>query len=295
MLMAQEEPLRLKSEVEKAKQVIHAESDSLSAKVDGAAQMSLSWRDFEIEREKVEEQFNHARYEYKTVLKRTESAALSGQPRLYWFAKSMFAQLRKHSLEYQVFEAKTKLEALEASYSRLLGLVKNLRLDVKTALSQVVDDAVAKDRSHEHAQTMNEMWERHRSAVTDYENLQRKTTEVDIASANSSAVFAGMPNSRLAEYSKPTPAIVHSEKMLTSQLAHVGFINKSKLMGLIEQSEFAAEHAERDLQKIRDGLRTAAEAAVDGRATRMSREWVEYCKGIVCRYFEHGTDSSTSR
>lgn len=295
MTMAQEEPSRLKSEIERAMLAMNAQSHSLAARVDAAAQMSLSWNEFSIEREKVDDLLALARHEYKTVLKRTEAAALSGQPRLYWFAKAMFAKLRKHSLEYQVFEAKVKLEALEASHQRLLSLLKSLQLDTRQKANLLIDEATAETRSVEHSQLMAEVWQLHRAESADLERWQRKTLELDVANANSSAAIAGVAQRKRPVAIQSSPVIVQTEKMLTSQLAHVGFINKSKLLGLVEQSEFAAEHAEKDLQKVREGLRTAAEAAVDGKPTRMSREWVDYCKGIVCRYFDQGTDTSTPR
>ena len=295
MQMAQEEPSRLKSEIEKAMHAVNAQSRSLGAQVDAATQLSLSWREYSEEREKVEEQLNLARHEYKTVLKRTEAAALSGQPRLYWFAKAMFAKLRKHSLEYQVFEAKVKLEALESSHQRLRSLFKSLQLNVKQAGTFLSDDATAEARSSEHSQLMAEVWLRHQAQAVDFERWQRKATELDVASANSGAVIAGVERPMHKNCIQRRPAIVQSEKMLTSQLAHLGFINKSKLLGLVEQSEFAADHAEKDLQKVSEGLRSAAESTIDGKPTRMSREWVDYCKGIVCRYFDHGTETSTPR
>ncbi|MEY2987122.1 MAG: hypothetical protein RJB13_643 [Pseudomonadota bacterium] len=295
MHMAQEEPSRLKSEMERAMLAVSARSQSLAAQVDAAAQMALSWKEYSMEREKVEEQLNLARYEYKTVLKRTEVAALSGQPRLYWFAKAMFAKLRKHSLEYQVFEAKVKLDALESSYQRLLSLQKSLQLDVRQMGNILTDEATAETRSTEHSQLMAEVWQQHQAESLELERWQRKAVELDVANANSGAAIAGVTNSKNRSCSQRSPVVVQSEKMLTSKLAHVGFINKTKLLGLVEQSEFAAEHAEKDLQKVREGLRTAADAAVDGKATRMSREWVDYCKSIVCRYFEHDSNASTPR
>lgn len=293
--MAQEEPARLRAEVEKAILAVNAESQSLGAQVDAAAQLSLSWKEYSMEQQKFEEQLNLARQEYKTVLKRTEVAALSGQPRLYWYAKAMFAKLRKHSLEYQVFEAKAKLDALESAQRRLLSLLKSLQLDVKQANTLLTDESRADARSTEHSRQMADVWQRQRSALLDLESWQRKLMELDVAHANSGAVISGVNHAKQSEDSYRQPTIVQSEKMLTSNLAHVGFINKSKLLSLIEQSEFAADHAEKDLQKVRDGLRTAAEATIDGKPTRMSREWVDYCKGIVCRYFDHESVTSTPR
>lgn len=293
MRLAQEEPTRLKSEADKARLNLCSQSDAMSARIEAAEQLSLSWKEYSIERQKAEEQLNLAKLEYKNVLKRTEAAALSGQPRLYWFAKAMFAKLRRHSLSYQVFEAQAKLDALEASHRRLQNLVKNLRLETTSIHHLLSDDDAAQSRAAEHADQMADMWQREHVVVRELESWQLKTTELDIKSANAAAAFIGIVRRQESSETKNNPGVVHSEQMLTSRLAHIGFTNKTKLMTLVEEAEFAAEHAEKDLQKVRDGLTTAAQAAVDGKASRMSREWVDYCKGIVRRYFDYGTGSTT--
>jgi hypothetical protein len=296
MEMVQDEPQRLKSESEKIKSKILANATALKVRVEAAERLSLLWKEYCEERKQTEEQLAIARAQYKDVLKRTEAAALSGQPRLYWFAKSMFAKLRKHSLEYQVTEARSKLEALQDTLEKLTTLARKLGLEKNgKELVHVVDFDASERLSDEHSALMSEVWQRSESIDQENLSLQSKLIELDIKIANSSALVAEAPSSQPRENGIAQPRVVGSDKMLTSRLPHLGFVNKTKLISVTDQSEYAAEHAERDLQKVRDGLRMASDAMVAGRATRTSREWMEYCKTIVCRYNEQTSEVSTPR
>lgn len=296
MEMVQEEPQRLKSESEKIKFKILANAPALKVRVEAAERLSLLWRESFEERKQIEEQLARARAQYKDVLKRTEVAALSGQPRLYWFAKSMFAKLRKHSLEYQVTEARSKVEALEETLEKLSILGRKLGLGKNGKdLAHIVDFDASERLSDEHAALMSEAWQRGEGVDQENLSLQSKSIELDIKIANCSALVAEAPNSHPRQNGIAQPRVVESNRMLTSRLPHLGFVNKTKLISVTDQSEYAADHAERDLQKVRDGLRMAADAMAAGRETRTSREWMEYCKTIVYRYNEQSSEPSTPR
>jgi hypothetical protein len=293
MVMVQDEPQRLRSESEKVRQKILAQTAALKTRVESAERLNLLWREYCDERKRTEECLALARTEYKEVLRKTESAALSGQPRLYWFAKSMFSKLRRHSLEYQVSEAKQKLAALHVAREKLVSLVRRMNLDDGTALVHLFDFDSAERFSSEHAQFMSEVFERIQNLQSEQSTLQKKILELDITINNATALVAEAASAAGTRSHGKAPAIIDSEKMLTSRLPHVGFVNRPKLLALIDQCEYAAEHAERDLQKVRDGLKCASEAAPGGRLSRTSRDWLEYCRTIVCRYKEQLGEAST--
>jgi len=293
MVMVQDEPQRLRSESEKVRQRILAQTAALKTRVEAAERLSLLWREYCEDRRKTEEYLALARSEYKEVLKRTETAALSGQPRLYWFAKSMFAKLRRHSLEYQVSEAKLKLAALQAARDKLISVVKRMNLDDGTALTHLHDFDIAEKLSAEHAHYMAEAFLRSEKLQVETVSVQKKLLELDIILNNATALVAEAAAATSSVREGRSPVVIDSEKMLTSRLPHVGFVNRPKLMALIDQCEYAAEHAEKDLQKVRDGLKCATEAAIGGRPTRTSRDWMDYCRTIVCRYKEQSVEPST--
>lgn len=292
--MALEDPQRLKSESERAKQKVLTESTALKTRIEAAERLSLLWKEYSAERKKTEEQLSQARAQYKEVLKRTEAAALSGQPRLYWFAKAMFAKLRRHSLEYQVAEAQHKHAALAGALEQLNLISRKLALSRNAdGVSHLFDYDEAERKSAEHSTQMSTHWQSLQKVKDQTQTLQQKLSDIDVTLANSSALIAGPKTSSTVMPETHRPRVVDSEKMLTSRLPFVGFVNKTKLIALVEQGEYAAEHAERDLSKVRDGLKMASEAAVGGRATRMTRDWLEYCKAIVCRYDEQTERPST--
>ena len=294
LMTAIDEPPRLKSEADRLRMQILAQRAAVKTRIEAAERLSFNWKEYLEERRKADEQLTLARAQYKEVLKRTENAALSGQPRLYWFAKSMFAKLRRHSLEYQVSESQQKLSALELAFAKLNSLVGKLGVNPKNKeLSHLFNFEDAERASSDHSKVMTELWVRVEQTDREMQKLQKKLANLDVTSANFAALVSGAKTvAGLFPYSRQA-RIVDSEIMLTSRLPFVGFVNKTKLTAQIEQGEYAAEHAERDLQKVREGIKMASEAAVGGRPTRMTRDWLDYCKTIVCRYDEHFVEPST--
>jgi hypothetical protein len=293
MVMVQDEPQRLKSESEKIRQKILTQTAALRTRVEAAERLAMPWREYADERKKTDETLALARTEYKEVLKKTESAALSGQPRLYWFAKSMFAKLRRHSLEYQVSEAKLKLAALQDARDRLVSLARRMNLDDRVSLSNVLEFESAEKLSVEHSNFMAESFQRIQGLQDEQAALLKKILELDIKLTNVASLVAELSAPAGSQGKVKPPVVIDSEKMLTSRLPHVGFVNRPKLLTLIDQCEYAADHAERDLQKVRDAIKSASEAAQGGRLTRTSREWLEYSRAIVCRYNEQPVEALT--
>ena len=291
MAMVQDEPQRLKSESEKLRQKILAQTEALRTRVEAAERLSLPWREYTEERKKTDEALSFARSEYKEVLKKTESAALSGQPRLYWLAKSMFAKLRRHSLEYQVIEAKVKLAALQDARDKLWLIVKRMNLDEILPCEHIFEFETAEKLSVEHAKQMSDTFQRIRKHREEQETLTKKILEQEIKLTNAMALVVGPTAGSGTVFTAKPPVVIDSDKMLTSRLPHVGFVNRPKLLTLIDQCEYAADHAERDLQKVRDAVKYASDSAMGRRPTRTSREWLEYSRTIVCRYNEQLTET----
>lgn len=290
MEAVREEPQLLKSECEKIKNKILSKNEMLKVWLEASGRLGSLWNEYVSEKNKMEAQLTEARQQYKDVLKKTENGALSGLPRLYWFSKSMFANLRKHSIQYQVNEARFKHESLEAVRMRLVALAKTMGLD-RSSTAEVIHSETLLDESQQKAYSdgMVEVWRQGEKICGESEQIRGKLTELDVRITNASALVVGT-SAPLPESGVPLPVVVENERMLTSRSPYVGFVNKTKLMSLIEQCESAAEHAERDLQKVREGLKMAAESSPAGRVTRATQDWLDYCRAIVCRYDEHTSE-----
>ncbi|MEY4066232.1 MAG: hypothetical protein RIR26_2440 [Pseudomonadota bacterium] len=290
MEAVREEPQLLKSECEKIKNKILAKNEMLKVWLEASGRMAPLWKDYVSERNNIESQLTEARQQYKEVLKRTENAALSGLPRLYWFSKSMFANLRKHSLQYQVNEARYKHEALEAARTRLVALAKTMGLDRSTTTETILSEThLDETQQKAYSDSMTELWRQGEKIETDSQEIRHKLAELEIRITNAASLVVGA-SAVANDTGTGQPLVVENERMLTSRSPYVGFVNKTKLMSLIEQCESAAEHAERDLQKVREGLKMAAESSPAGRVTRATRDWLDYCKAIVTRYEEHNAE-----
>ncbi|NBX18477.1 MAG: hypothetical protein EBR09_14060 [Proteobacteria bacterium] len=256
------------------------------------------WSSYDSLKKSVDESLLEARKLYKETLKKTEASALHGKPKLYWLAKYLFAKLRKQSLEYQIKEAEIKIESLVRMKTELTQILKKMTSGGSTysVFDQLVSDSEFSEAvSKKHAVDLHVEWERFETAMQQNEELTEKGRRHEIEQSVADALVSGIKSSGpVCTLSRPVRK-VDSPKMLLSRLAHVGFANRPRLKMLIERGEHSARHAEVDLDKVREGLRLAAEASVDGRATSMSREWIEYCRSIAARYEELAEPDVTPR
>lgn len=244
-----------------------------------------SWLEVESLRKGVDEGLARSRKIYRDAMKRTESLALQGKPRLYWMAKLLFASLRKHSVEYQLREAEIKLDALKQARNSLLEVARSHRIHVSAESEQLLNSRESAElKSKKHAMDLSAEWNKLFTAMERNRKLKEQMEMMDIRQSISDAAVNGLMVSDLPKYSGSQVRTIDSPRLMTSKLPYVGFSNRPRLMTLVEQSEYSAHHAEQDLEKVREGLRCANEAAVGGRATRVSLEWIEYCRVIVSRY-----------
>ncbi|MEY3902815.1 MAG: hypothetical protein RL189_2121 [Pseudomonadota bacterium] len=252
---------------------------------DSAERFSREWQLVCEMRTQVDEGLLQARKIYREVLKKTESAALLGKPRLYWLAKFLFVDVRKKSLEYQLREADYKIAALNDARARLQLIMSQFNLKVSPENLELLNNREsAEARSKKHAVDLQVEWEKASHCSIQNRELRERVEIAEIRQALTEASLTTMLPGTSAEDCSRKLRAIDSPRQLTSALPHVGFSNRIKLMKLIEQSEHAALHAEQDLHKVRDGLACAREAAVDGRTTSVTREWLDYCKTIVSRY-----------
>jgi hypothetical protein len=252
---------------------------------DSAERFAREWQMVCELRSRVDEGLLQARKLYREVLKKSESAALLGKPRLYWLAKHLFVDVRKKSLEYQLREADCKIAALNDARARLQMIISQFSIKLSPENLELLNNREwAEAKSKKHAVDLQVEWEKASHCSAQNRELKERAEIADIRQALTDASFTPSGPAASVEESKVMPRTIDSPLQLTSALPYVGFSNRIRLMKLIEQSEHAAMHAEQDLQKVRNGLSCAREAAVDGRTTRVTREWLDYCKTIVSRY-----------
>ncbi|NBW80572.1 hypothetical protein EBR21_02350 [bacterium] len=284
---AQEEPQKIRGLVEDIALGELSEDPALRMFVQTLERFDLQWRTVTDLRATVDESIASARKHYRELLKKTEASALRGRPRLYWYAKHLFARLRKNSLEYQIQEAEHKIQSLRAAQQALAVLLEKTRTGLNQGMEELLANReLAEQRSRKHAGEIEQI----RIEFSACERANRELTNayqrMEIKQSVMEAVVREMGFVDGAVEQQSPPRTIDSPRMLTSTLPYVGFSNRPKLKTLIEKSEYAAEHAERDLEKVKDGLKLANEAAVDGRATSVSIDWLAYCKVIVSRYEE---------
>jgi len=294
MDLLKENPQQLRSESEKILAKHLRDGSIMALRMDSSSRFARRWLDYNELKRRVEEQLQKSRLHYREVLKKTESAALSGRPRLYWIAKALFAKLRFHSLEYQLAEAQLKQKIISQKRDELAALARRLDVSLKSQLPAEVDDAqMAEQVSREHSSELNAIWDGENKLLQTEQELSQRLLDLELKLANSQALVAESFSSHAHSSGVFAARIVDSPAMLTSALPYLGFANKAKLLSLVEQCEYAAEHAERDLEKVREGLCKANEAWVAGRPSRTTREWLDYCRVIVARYAAQLEASST--
>jgi predicted XRE-type DNA-binding protein len=284
---AQEEPQKIRNVIEDIIRRELSADPALQMFIQTLERFEEQWRAVTDLRSTVDESIISARKHYRELLKKTEASALRGKPRLYWYAKHLFARLRKNSLEYQIQEAEHKIQSLRAAQQALLGLLEKTR----TGLNQGIDELlanrdIAEQKSRKHAFEIESIRNEFNSCERVNQELRNAFQRMEIKQSVMEAVVREMGFFEGAQEQLAQLRHIDSPRMLTSKLPYVGFSNRPKLKTLIEKSEYAAEHAERDLEKVKEGLKLANEAAVDGRATSVSIDWLAYCKVIVSRYEE---------
>lgn len=282
---ANDDPQSVSDDVERMFAVQTERHPTLKLLNDSAQRFAQDWQSVCDLRSRVDEGLLRARKLYREVLKKAESAALLGKPRLYWLAKFLFVDVRKKSLEYQLHEADCKIAALNDARARLQLIVNQFSLKLSPENSELLNDReLAEAKSRKHAVDLQIEWEKASHCSAQNRELKERVEFAEIRRALTDASFSPSGPARSADDGGQKPRTIDSPRQLTSALPHIGFSNRIRLMKLIEQSEHAALHAEQDLQKVRDGLSSAREAAVSGRTTRVTREWLDYCKTIVARY-----------
>jgi hypothetical protein len=293
---AKESPEELKSESDSLVAENAEKYSYLRLFTETAGRFSEDWTAYESLKNSVDESLLSARRSYKDALKKTEASALHGQPKLYWLAKFLFAKLRKQSLEYQIREAEIKIESLNRAKSELVQTFKKLNSSPNSEFGLLAANAeLADSLSRKHSVDLQVEWERCETAMHQNAELAEKAHRAEIEQAVADALVSEMKTFGRHEPHPYTVRKIDSPKMMVSRSAHVGFSNRPRLMVLIERGEHAARHAENDLEKVREGLKLASDAAVDGRATSMSREWLDYCRTIVSRYEELAEPDVTPR
>lgn len=291
---AQEDPEKLRIEVDALTSDLLEKNSATQIFLDSMDRFSAEWTQVSELRKQVDATLLGAKKTYKETLKKTENSALKGKPRLYWLAKALFATLRRHSLNYQVAEIETKIAALNEARTQLTGLLKRYRVVLSLESAELLTNAeFAESKSRRHAVDLQVEWERLKSSISQREELKEKCEKASVQQAVSDAMITEMAVTTSGVDVNKNMRKIDSPRLLTSQLPYLGFSNRPRLKKLIEQSEYSAQHAEQDLEKVREGLRLAAESSVDGRATSVSLEWLEYCKMIVSRYDQQPISSVT--
>jgi len=291
---AQENPEQLHSEAEALIAQYLEREDCVRLFTEASDRFEYDWETLVSLRKSVDESLNNARKTYRDVLKKTESAGLQGQPKLYWLGKVLFAKLRKQSLQYQIQESEIKIAALKSARDELVDLLKRVQSDTHAINLRLIEDRDAADvLSKKHAVDLQVQWEKSESASQQKIELAERADRFEIEQAVADAVVSEMQAGEVRKIAKSHLRKIDSPKMLTSRLPHVGFSNRPKLMTLLEKGEYSAAHAERDLDKVREGIKLAAEAAVQGQATSVTREWLQYCRTIVGRYEQLAESDAT--
>jgi hypothetical protein len=284
---AKENPEELKSESDALAAEVAEKFPFIKLFTESSGRFAGEWNQYENLRKSVEESLSSAKKIYKETLKKTEASAQHGQPKLYWLAKALFARLRKQSLEFQIRESEIKIESLnrvKADLKQILSKM-NSTSGSNCDFEQLASDTNFADSvSKRHAVDLQVEWERCENAFSKNEELVEKRELAEIEQSVAEALVSEVKSTAFLGSSSAAVRKIDSPRMMVSRLAHVGFSNRPRLMMLIERSEYAARHAEGDLDKVREGLKLAADAAVDGRATSLSREWIDYCRTIVARY-----------
>lgn len=282
---ASEDPQSVTDDVERLFAEQTGRHPTLKLLNDSVQRFAGDWQSVCELRSRVDEGLLRARKLYREVLKKTESAALLGKPRLYWLAKFLFVDVRRKSLEYQLCEADCKIAALNDARARLQSIMNQFSLRSSPEKLELLNDRdLAEAKSRKHAVDLQVEWEKASHCSAQNRELKERVELAEIRKALVDASFNACGPERSADDGGQKPRAIDSPRQLTSALPHLGFSNRIRLMKLIEQSEHAALHAEQDLEKVRDGLSAAREAAVSGRTTRVTREWLDYCKTIVSRY-----------
>jgi hypothetical protein len=285
--IAQEHPQDLQVEADALTAEMIENDDVIRMFSDCCERFENDWQQVSALRKSVDESLHNARQLYKAVLKKSESFALQGRPRLYWLAKSLFAQLRRHSLEYQIQEAEAKIHSLQVAKQQLQSLLNRMQTDITEPVSNLLEERENSEMvSRRHGTEMRSLWEQYSGCQSKNSELREKIQRFEIEKAVTEALVSEMSVNRRSNDATVPVRVIDSPKMLTSTLPFLGFSNRPKLKTNVEQAEYAAIYAEKDLEKVRDGVRLANEAAVHGRATSVSIDWINYCRLIVTRYEE---------
>ncbi len=291
---AQENPEQLQSEAEALIAQYLEREGCVRLFTESSDRFAYDWETLVSLRKSVDESLNNARKTYREVLKKTESAGLQGQPKLYWLGKVLFAKLRKQSLQYQIRESEIKIAALKSARDELVDLLKKLQFDSLDENFKLIEDREAAEvLSKKHAVDLQVQWEKSESVTQQNTELAERAERFEIEQAVADALVSEMEAGEGRKLASIHLRKIDSPKMLTSRLPHVGFSNRPKLMTLVEKGEYSAVHAERDLEKVREGIKLAAEAAVQGQATSVTREWLQYCRTIVGRYEQLAESDAT--
>lgn len=283
--MARDEPEKLTADLDLAIEEKLVANESIRLIAAASEKFASDWAKVCALRGVVEESLSHARKLYRDVLKKTEVAARHGRPRLYWLAKALFSGSRRQSLEYQIREAEIKIAALQGARAELAKILVECRPIPNDETQQLLSDReFSEHRTKRHAVDLQVAWEKYETCLKMNQELNDRAERQEIQRAVSDAVVCEVALTQGTPTLTSSLRKIDSPRMLLSKLPHVGFANRPRLMSALEQSEYAAEHAENDLEKVREGLRLANEAAVEGRASSLSVEWLEYCRSIVSRY-----------
>ncbi|MFZ9521368.1 MAG: hypothetical protein ACO3A4_12920 [Silvanigrellaceae bacterium] len=285
--MAQDEPQRVRKVIDELIEHELSSNSSLKMFFETSMRFEEQWRKVSELRLVVDESIIAARKNYRELLKKTEASAMRGSPRLYWFAKQLFSRIRKNSIEYQIAEAEHKLESLRTAQQVLMTLLEKTRTGMNNEVGELLlSRELAEQKSRKHSSEIELIRNEYNTSGTTNLELKNILQRMEIKQSVVEAVVRDLGCIDGPEGQHCQPKTIDSPRMLTSKLPYVGFSNRPKLKTLIEKSEYAAEHAERDLEKVREGLKFANEAAVNGRATSVSIDWLAYCKEIVTRYEE---------
>lgn len=283
--VAQAHPERMQARADALRSELLEKNPSIKFYTMVSERLNNDWRQFVELRFTIDHLLHGARKLYKDVLKKTESAGLQGHPRLYWLAKSLFSNLRKHSLQYQIKEVELKTTALKVARAELQSLVNRFHIDTNSDVKNLLENrSVAEGKSKKHAVDLQIAWEKVESCVAQNRELKEKIDRLDVQEAVREALVSERDHVSSDCQKKSKVRTIDSPCLLTSRSPYVGFSNRPKLMSIIEQSEYSAQQAEQDLEKVREGLRLAIASSIEGRATSVSFEWIEYCQVIVSRY-----------